>query len=243
MDIKRIGIITFSSLILAVLVYLLIGNVSFFKIKKIKIESKMEFLDQKEIKNTLKKDVSNSFFTVSLSDIQKNIESLPFVKEAKVIRVWPDSLKINITEIEAIARVKVNNQGLYILANNCKYLQTNSKKFLTFKNLPVVSIDKDDMSSYEKVKICDTFNFISNSFAKLNKNLNTNVKLSQININPINSISCVVNNEVLINLGKPIDLESINSKILRLQNYIKRQKNINDFRYIDLRYTNGIAAK
>jgi len=243
MDIKRFGIIAFSSLVLAMLVYLLIGNVSFFKIKNIKIESKMEFLNQAEIKNALKKDVANSFFTVSLSNIQKKLESLPFVKEAKVMRVWPNSLKIKITEIDAIARVKVNKLGIFILANNCKYLKTSPQKFLSFENLPVVSIDKEDLSNYEKLRICDTFNFINNGFAQLNKNLNLNVQLSQININPINSISCVINKEVLINFGKPIDQKAIKLKISRLQNYISKQKNINDFRYIDLRYTNGIAAK
>jgi len=243
MDIKRFGIISFASLALALLIYLVVGNVSFFKIKNIKIESKMEFLNQAEIKIALKKDVSNSFFTVSLSGIQEKLKSLPFVKEAKVMRVWPNSLKIKITEIEAIARVKVNKLGLYVLANNCKYLKTSQNKFLEFKSLPIVSIDKDELSNYEKVRICDTFNFISNGFVKLNNKLNLNVRLTQVNINSINSISCVLNNEVLINLGKPADQTAINLKISRLQDYIQKQKNINDFRYIDLRYTNGIAAK
>lgn len=243
MDIKRLGIITFLSLFLALCVYLLIGNLSFFKIENIRIESKMEFLDKSEIKEALIKNINGNFFTVNLSNIQNKLQSLPFVKDVKVLRIWPNSLKIRIQEIQGIGRVKLSDNNLYILANNCNFLKTTLNRFEEFNNLTIVSVDKAYLTDYEKNNICDTYRFLKEKFSKINQNSLKPIILSQVNINSINSVSCSVNDDLIVNLGKSNDKNTINQKISRLEYFINKKNNIKDYRYIDLRYTNGIAVK
>ena len=71
MEIKRLSLIVCISFFFAVTLYFLVENISYFKIKHVQIESKMEFLDQSKVEQVLKDNFSGNFFTVSLKNIRK----------------------------------------------------------------------------------------------------------------------------------------------------------------------------
>ena len=55
------------------------------------------------------------FVYVDTAEVQRSIEALPWIRSASVFRVWPDTLRVEFTEQQAVARWKggglVNRQG------------------------------------------------------------------------------------------------------------------------------------
>lgn len=72
-------------------------------------------------------EVGRNIFTFRTSTVKQNIATLSFVKEAKVLRQFPDKVSIIVTECEPIAQV-VCGESLYIVVDDGgKILDTTSE--------------------------------------------------------------------------------------------------------------------
>tara|TARA_R110000868_G_scaffold160854_5_gene390665 strand:- start:12605 stop:13351 length:747 start_codon:yes stop_codon:yes gene_type:complete len=248
MNIKRLGFIIFVSFIFAICIYLLIGKITFFKIKHVQIESKMEFLDKKKIQKALSNDVSGNFFTVSLKSMQEKLQALPFVEEIKIVRIWPNTIKIRISEIKSIAKVKLNQNHLFVLANNCGFVNISNNKYNDLENLASIDLHNNFLDNTQQNKVCQIFKSLNSNISKINsfkdQSLDKKLNLTSINFNSINSVSFVINNSFTVNLGKlNFNNKDIDLKISKLGRYLNKKNNIENIKYVDLRYTNGIAVK
>lgn len=74
-----------------------------FPIQHVQIGGQLNFVSPQTVENTVSPYVSNGFFNVPVSDIRAQLMTLPGVAQAVVIREFPNTVKISITEVTPVA--------------------------------------------------------------------------------------------------------------------------------------------
>ncbi|ANH13961.1 TPA: cell division protein FtsQ/DivIB [Legionella pneumophila] len=98
------GLLILSALLLAGrLGYLYLADAERFPITTIKVAATYEHITHKELENVLAKYLDASFFLLSVKGLQSELNSMSWIDTAYVERVWPDTLKIKLTEKKPVA--------------------------------------------------------------------------------------------------------------------------------------------
>ncbi|AOW53625.1 TPA: FtsQ-type POTRA domain-containing protein [Legionella pneumophila subsp. pneumophila] len=98
------GLLILSALLLAGrLGYLYLADAERFPITTIKVAATYEHITHKELENVLAKYLDASFFLLSVNGLQSELNSMSWIDTAYVERVWPDTLKIKLTEKKPVA--------------------------------------------------------------------------------------------------------------------------------------------
>ncbi|AMP88832.1 cell division protein FtsQ/DivIB [Legionella pneumophila] len=98
------GLLILSALMLAGrLGYLYLADAERFPITTIKVAATYEHITHKELENVLAKYLDASFFLLSVKGLQSELNSMSWIDTAYVERVWPDTLKIKLTEKKPVA--------------------------------------------------------------------------------------------------------------------------------------------
>ncbi len=79
-------------------------------VRTVGIQDNFRHLDRRELQQALVAAVDGSFFGVDLQAVRAAALALPWVAEARVRRIWPDRLEVEITEQTPVARW--NDDGL-----------------------------------------------------------------------------------------------------------------------------------
>ena len=74
------------------------------QIKSVQVEGMFEQVDPQDVKRVAASFSEQGFLGVDVEKVKLAIETLPWVKQASVRRVWPDRLYISIAEQTAVAR-------------------------------------------------------------------------------------------------------------------------------------------
>ncbi|KTC82395.1 cell division protein FtsQ [Legionella cherrii] len=83
--------------------YYYLSDAERFPITTIKVAANYEHVTHKELEAVLGKYLSASFFTISVSGLQKELNEMNWIDTATVERVWPDTLKIRLVEKKPVA--------------------------------------------------------------------------------------------------------------------------------------------
>lgn len=83
--------------------FLYLADPERFPIATIKVAATYEHLTHKELEHILAKHVSASFFSLPVNQLQNELNDVNWIDTAYVERVWPDTLKIQITEKKPVA--------------------------------------------------------------------------------------------------------------------------------------------
>tara|TARA_B100000700_G_scaffold200940_1_gene221109 strand:+ start:19951 stop:20751 length:801 start_codon:yes stop_codon:yes gene_type:complete len=193
-------------------------------ITKIRIKNQWSYVDGEEIKKVVSTKMGTGFFRFDLRGMKHDLESLPWVDEATINRLWPDTVSFNLREQVAIAYW--NNEGLL-----------NPKgEIFTPTNLSQVTgiphLKGPDGSQLEIMEQFEAFNKILKP---------SGLKLSGIRLSDRGSWNLTVNDSIHITVGR----SKLNSRLERFIKLYKTNGFNEDYRNseIDLRYENGIAAK
>ncbi|OZG71985.1 hypothetical protein BTA51_18455 [Hahella sp. CCB-MM4] len=73
-------------------------------ITKIEVTGDLLHTHKKDVEAVLAANLQKSFFTVDLAQIREQLEKAPWTKVAAVSRRWPDTLRVQLVEQEAVAR-------------------------------------------------------------------------------------------------------------------------------------------
>ena len=84
-------------------------------IRHVRIEGVFQYLTRDELKQALQQPVSKGFYHADLDSIKQAVQALPWADQVSVERVWPDAIKIRVTEQQPVARWQnnalLNNRG------------------------------------------------------------------------------------------------------------------------------------
>ncbi len=73
-------------------------------IRSVTLAGELKYVDPGRLQLLLKDEVNAGFFSLDLMGIKQKIESLPWVYQASLRRIWPDKLQITVEEQRPIAR-------------------------------------------------------------------------------------------------------------------------------------------
>ncbi|MCG2633552.1 MAG: FtsQ-type POTRA domain-containing protein [Gammaproteobacteria bacterium] len=82
----------------------LLGDPAALPVRNVRVEGKFEYLDQTELQGRLAGVLEGSFATLNISALRQAAESLPWVAEAGVRRLWPDGVLVRVVERVPVAR-------------------------------------------------------------------------------------------------------------------------------------------
>ena len=76
----------------------------FFPLKKLVIESRFQQLSAEQIRAAASESLNTGFFSVNLAAARAALQSLPWVEQVEVRKVWPDTIVVRVFERHAVAR-------------------------------------------------------------------------------------------------------------------------------------------
>ncbi|MFP5409436.1 MAG: cell division protein FtsQ/DivIB [Gammaproteobacteria bacterium] len=92
---------------LALLAYGVIGWViaqPWFALTTLEVKTPVAHVTEAQIRLVAERKVRGTFFTVDLEQVRNSFEKLPWVREARVERRWPDTLVVSLVEHTPMAR-------------------------------------------------------------------------------------------------------------------------------------------
>jgi len=201
----------------------LILNPGTFPIRTVSIVGEFRHLSPQVLKAGVTDVVRGGFFDVNVETIQNTLLENPWVNKVTVQRVWPDGLKVQVTERVAVARWK--DQGL--LSRNSVFFTPAAETYPP--DLPVFSgPDK----SYKLM--LDRYNLISDLLKEMN------LKVVALNLNERGAFDFILSNGITVTVGR----NRIEKRIEIFAQYVWPALRDNFWKIsgIDMRYTNGFVV-
>lgn len=73
-------------------------------ISKIRVQGVLAHMDENRLRRAIAEKAGQGFFGVDIDAVKQRVEQLPWVAQASVRRIWPDTLGIKVVEQKALAR-------------------------------------------------------------------------------------------------------------------------------------------
>lgn len=75
-----------------------------FPIRELRLEGQFVNLDPGRVHDIIVAELEGNYFSLDLAHIEQVVEALPWARQARVRRSWPNSLKVTIEEQQPVAR-------------------------------------------------------------------------------------------------------------------------------------------
>jgi cell division protein FtsQ len=111
-----------------------------FALRTIEVKTPMAHVTEAQVRLVAERKVRGTFFTVDLERVRESLEKLPWVREARVERRWPDTLVVALTEHVPLARW-----------NDNALVSETGEVFIAALGQPLPRLFGPDDSSYEVV--------------------------------------------------------------------------------------------
>jgi cell division protein FtsQ len=81
-----------------------VGAQPWFALRNVEVKTPVAHVTEAQIRLVAERQVRGTFFTVDLDEVRGSLEKLPWVREARVERRWPDTLVVSLAEHVPLAR-------------------------------------------------------------------------------------------------------------------------------------------
>jgi len=223
--------------------YLKVNNPATLPITKVRALGDFSFVTEEMLHAALQQKIvgkdtvvdelfeKQGFFTIDVESIKKRIETIEWVKQASVQRVWPDTLVIEVLEHKPVAywgtKGLVSETGKVFKPDNTTFPQGLPKFEMT--NALTTNLTENNAE-----KCLRYYRDASEIFSAIN------VKVVKVEFNTRQALTLKLNNGVELNLGR-------RNKLYRMQKfaqvYSTLRERIGLIERIDMRYTNGFSVK
>jgi cell division protein FtsQ len=193
-------------------------------VRNILLEGKFQYASTQQIRNRLDQLADGGFLTIDLMKIQTDLRQLPWIKTVEIERIWPDGLRVYITEKTPYLRLGSDRM---VSVDGVVFTPASVQQF---SNIPLISIDQkftpELFRSYRKMEYLLTQN---------------GYELQQLHVTRHGEWSLHLSDEVNIKIGAIQPLKMFERFIAMLPSIeSERAKHIKS---VDLRYENGIAIE
>ena len=225
---KRLGRLLFVGLSCALLYGLVtVGGkamdyVAEQRIALVRVEGTLVNVREETIRNAVGRFMNQSLVNIELQEVRNSLESLEWVKQARVSRQWPDTLQVHVTEQRAIARWKeealVNQDGALFMPG-----ETGQQVQLPYLEGPE-NTELEVMEQYQK-------------FSQLLYPYGHRVRA--LSLNSRGAWTITLDNSVTVKVGSSEVAQRMKRFISLLE--MGGLQDTEEVESIDLRYANGIA--
>ena len=210
------------------LIQLYIEKTDLFKLKKINISGN-NFLKENNIKNILEEYKNTKLINLEIKKIEQSLNDHSYIRASKIYKILPNIISVEIKEITPIALFE-DNKTYYFLDQKGNNIKANIDA-INYFSVPIISNNSSDI----KMGLVDILNIIKSN----------NIKFYNI----INEIK--VQNEMIfleIDKGTKIKINKSSNyndiyKLLSFLRTIKNNKDITDYKYVDLTIPKQIIVK
>lgn len=174
---------------------------------------------------------NKGFFNIDVDVIKNRVEQMPWVKQASVQRVWPDTLVIEVIEHTPVAYWE--NDGL--VSSEGKIFRPAVKTYP--QGLPRFIVAQGIDNSLEQKTALKSLRYYTDATEMFSA---INLKVVKVKFDARHSLTLGLSNGVELSLGR-------HNKLYRLQRfvqiYIPLRERMSLIERVDMRYTNGFSVK
>lgn len=193
-------------------------------IRSVQVEGGLRYLDAERLRQVVAPHASGGFFTVDIEAVQAAVADRPWVDRATVRRVWPDSLRISVTEHRPLARW--GDDGL--LSHRGRWFAAPQSEFT--QQLPTVH----GPDGFEET-LARRYRELDRMFASIGR------RIVELQVSDRRAWRLRLDNGLDVRVGRR-DLKRRLSRFLRIYSDVEAMGN-GEMATVDLRYTNGLAVQ
>ncbi len=203
-------------------VWLTIHQAGVLPIKTVKISGTFNHLTNAEIERVAMPYVDTGFFSVDLNGLSQSLLNIPWVAAVSVTRIWPDTLKIAITEQQAYVRW---NNGM---------LNANGQAFYPAQQTIPTDLPWLQGPQGQQQQIVATYQKMRTMLAK------SGLAIVQLQLNDRWAWSLLLNNGIKLLIGRGHAEQHLTRFVNVYQKVLAARAA--DVAQVDLRYPNGMAV-
>lgn len=195
-----------------------------YPVRRIAVEGEFQHLTAEHVERVVSAAVVGGFFGVDVADVRRRILDEPWVFDASVRRVWPDTLRVSITEQHAVAR-----WGEYALLNDVADIFVPETEALAAVK---VRLDGPLGSEAEVLR----------RYAEISRQLSTNgLRVAGISLSERRAWTIALADGATLVIGR----DAVDDRLDRFSRAFAQvlQPHWEHVALVDLRYTNGFAIK
>lgn len=191
-------------------------------IRTIQLSGSFEYLDQGEVEQALQQYIGQGFFSLDIHQLQKVLHQKSWTESVSVRRVWPDKIRVTITEKEPVARWDER----HLLSNTASVYLADTG---AFAHLPLVNA-----ASHQPQWALRQFYALQARFERVDE------RVLALRVDSRGALDIELINGLQIKLGRSdIDRKIERLASIYLQQILPRREQIER---LDLRYSNGFAV-
>ena len=207
---------------------LYVDKINLFQLKTINISGN-NFVENNNIKNILKEYENSKINNIELKKLEQSLNNHSYIKASKIYKILPNIITVEIKEVSPIALFE-DNKKYYFLDEEGNNIKANIDA-INYFSVPIIS----DKSSDMKNNIVDILNIIKTKNTKF-YNIVNEIKIQN------ETILLEIENGTKIKINQSYNYNDI-YKLLSFLETIKNNKNITDYKYVDLTIPKQIIVK
>lgn len=194
-----------------------------FPLEVVQVKGDFRYQSKETLQQVLAEYTGEGFFNMDVDSIRNAVEALPWIASARVRRVWPATLRVYITEHEAVARWNGNG-----------FITTDGEVFFPPDGPAPVALPMLAGPDGQGGKVLESYRRISRTLGKLG------LPVKQLTLDRRRAWRLQLVNGVELRLGRQ-------STGARLQRFVRAYPGlfadrIDALRRVDLRYNNGFSV-
>lgn len=199
-------------------------NPSTLPIKQVRIEGEFRYLSTNALQDLVRPKVIGGFFNIDVTAIRNTLLTEPWVRDASVHRVWPDSLQVFVTEQDAVTRWK--DIGL---------LNRASQLFIPDKDSIPPGLPELDGPEGSQLMMMDKFLYLQTQLEPLM------MRVSVLHLDERRAWMFESGDGLLVVIGR----KEFDERVKRFVDLIPLSlgERVKDAEMIDMRYPNGFAVR
>jgi cell division protein FtsQ len=220
---KQLGKVVF----LLLLAILLIVGYNYLKdprhvpVKRVEVSGKLTYISPESIEALIGPYVANSLLMLNIVELRTALKGNPWIRDAQVRRVWPDTVSVVLTEQHPVAY-----WGDDALVNDL------GERF-TLKTLPTLDLPHWEGPTDELSQVVAMEKALNGVLAPMG------LKVAYLRLSARFAWQVILNNGLHIELGSQDVVERL-ERFLKVAPFdVKAPQGV---RYVDLRYTNGFVV-
>lgn len=201
-----------------------IGSFISKPVRVVQMENSLQRVDEGDVRAVLAAHLDAGYFGVDVRAIKQQLEADPWVEQATITRIWPDTLSVSISEEVAIARWRETS-----LLN--QYGESFEPESLAQDNgLPFLNGPEGT-----ERRVMEQYQLFSQML------FSSGLRIRELDFNERGSWSLVLNDGVLMTLGSVDVLDRMQRFVTLYDRYLFNEFSL--IETVDLRYNHGISIR
>ena len=198
-----------------------------FPINTIQVVGEIENIKRQALQSAMLGYLDSGFFMVNVAAIKKAVEELEWIDTASVRRIWPDKIRVLVTEQKAIAQwgdvALINKNGSLFSPEKGSYPEQ------------LVSFIGPNAMRIELLELYQELQAMLQEYA---------LQISKVEVNGRRALEVTLSNGVKLVFGKQRDVGESSVLVDRFLIACKQglANRLDDIAVVDLRYTNGFSV-